>query len=124
MDLNLNEVKQRIEDLCGHRESKMILLNDPLGHYVLLICGCLPGDADYEVVFNPFEVQEEDIGKTGAYIWIFVIRGDRISQYEARHNKGQSSRRLIHQNQSALERLAWIMQNLHPRSSKSSLPTD
>lgn len=120
--MDLNEVKAEIEAICCG-PSKMALRNDPLGHYVLLITGCLPGDPDYEVVFNPFEAEDEKIGRTGAYIWVFEIIGDEIFQYESKHNWDQSKRVLLDQDQSALKKLVWIIQNLHPRPSRASLST-
>jgi len=121
--MDLNGLKEEIETLCGRSESKMAPCTDSLGHPVLLISGCLPEDADYKVIFNPFEAKEEDIGRTGAHIWVFEIKGDEIFQYESQHNKSQADRVLRDQGRSALKRLAWIVENLHPRFSRSGLST-
>ena len=119
--MDLNKVKEAITAICG--DNKIALRNDFLEHYVLLISSGLVKDVDYEVVLNPPEAKEENIGQTGADIWIFEITGDEIFQYESKHNRPQSERILIDQGQSALEKLVWIIQNLHPRSSRSSLST-
>ncbi|MCH8048861.1 hypothetical protein IIC44_02070, partial [Patescibacteria group bacterium] len=106
--MDLDAVKEEIKTIC-HGDTKMARCSDPLGHPVLLITGCLSEDPDYQVVVYPPEVEEKDIGQTGADIWIFEIRGDRIFQYASKHNRPQSDRKLIDQDQSALERLAWII---------------
>lgn len=110
--MDLNGVKEEIRALCGN-DSMMALLNDHLGRSVFLIIGCLPEDADCEVVLNPPEAQEEDIGQTGARIWVFEIVGNEIFQYKSQHNRPQSERELIDQGPSALKKLVWIIQNLH-----------
>ena len=120
--MDLNGVQEKIRALCGNG-SKVALFNDSLGHYVLLIIGCLPEDADCEVVLNPPEAKEEDIGQTGACIWVFEIVGNEIFQYNSKHNRPQSERILIGQGLDVFNKLAWVIQNLHLRPLGSSLST-
>ena len=120
--MDLNQVKEEIRALCSN-DSKMTLFNDRFGHCVLLTSGCLPEDADCQVVLNPPEAKEEDIGQTDARIWVFEIVDDEVFQYESKHYRRQSERSLIDHGEEALKKLAWIVQNLHLRFSNPSLST-